>query len=844
MDRGHRGLLVVRRGHQIRQGDRLVCSLGRSRILFRLLAAIVEYGEELDRESLFSLVWELPYRPPSSDNSLYVAITRLRERLSASSIEIETGPTGGWRLTQPARVVDEVLNCEPPPRAPAPPMDGFFGRTAELDEIGAAFEGSTLVTLVGPGGMGKTRLARRFLRPSAERDAVWVELGSCRTESGVLAALEAGVGTRSGAADRLEALGATISASAAAFVALDEVEASIDSVRRLLPRLRAAAPRMRWLVTSREVLGLPGERAIELGPLDAPSAVALFEDRAGASRDRSNTEELVRRLDGLPLAIELAAARSDTLTVPQLLDRLDRRLDLLTRSGGSPRARSMRASLDASWDVLEAWEREALLQCRVFRGGFDADAAEAVIDLSDFPAAPWTLDVLDRLRKRSLVHRRADAATPRMGLYETLRSLLDEKAGTRDRDRAVRRRAAEWFVGRAEGAASRIRSADGAAAAAWLERERGNLDAALAVGLEEEPALAARVALALDPVLALRGRLDDRLTILGSAIEVADNAPAELRVRLREARARAILERASIEQAASDLRAARADLEAESPPELRARLEQTEGNLAVRLGDLEAAEIAFRGALKGYTEAGDERGQGMLMGNLGTVLHMQGRSLEAEHQHRMALEIHRRVGNRPSEAVTGGSLANALAGQGRSAEAESAYRDSIKLSEELGNHWRVATNLVNLALVQLEAGRSDEADEGCAKAHRTFASLGALGGMAHAAVVRGAVRLHQGRPESAEPLLLEALSAFEADQNSRGRFEALVLLAEVAGRRGHREVARNHLDRACSVAEPTAADSARLAVARRVAGLDAGPAIDLPDPSPIGLRIAARLLEM
>jgi predicted ATPase len=324
-------------------------------------------------------------------------------------------------------------------------LSTFVGRDAELARLADLVGGHRMVTVVGPGGMGKTRLADELGAQLAERFAGGVrkcELSQLPPRHDVAIEVAGPLGFPS-----LESLLVGLAGTPSLLV-LDNCEHVAAAVARLCERLLAALPALHLLATSREALGVDGEQVLVLGPLALPatsdpedlaraSATRLFDDRArgaGARRDASAAElaaraELCRRLDGVPLAIELAAARARSLTAVELLALLDRRFDLLQRAApvGRARHRSLRAAIDASYALLDAEEQRLFRALGVFGGSFTASLAHATDAAGDTDLL-HTVDLLSRLVDRSLVVAEPAGVVTRYRLLESLRDYALEQA--------------------------------------------------------------------------------------------------------------------------------------------------------------------------------------------------------------------------------------------------------------------------------------------------------------------------------------------------------------------------------------------------------------------------------
>lgn len=390
----------------------------------------------------------------------------------------------------------------------------FVGREAELTQVLSALGESRLVTLVGPGGVGKTRLSIRAARLLAEslRDGAWfVDLAPLLSGDDVVkaaaVALEipemAGAGLREALLGRLGGM--------EALIVLDNCEHLLDPVADLVSDALEGAPSVRLLATSREPLALQAERCLEVRPLDEPGsgpsgismAARLLVERAravlpGFEIDAENADDIsaiCARLDHLPLAIELAAARLRIFTPRELRDGLEGRFSSLDAGlrGLAPRQRSLDALFDWSWDLLSAEERRCLASLSVFRGHFGLGAVEAVV-------GPDGIESLASLVAKSLVARREEAAESRYSLLDTIRAFAARKLDASGAREAVESALLAWcaaatrgfFFGRFD--SSRIVEATG-----FLERERWNVFEAIDAGLRRRDPRAAEISAELAP---------------------------------------------------------------------------------------------------------------------------------------------------------------------------------------------------------------------------------------------------------------------------------------------------------------------------------------------------------
>ena len=376
----------------------------------------------------------------------------------------------------------------------------------------------------------------------ARLEGAWFcDLATARSGQDLALAVIAAAGLRIGEGELAGQVGEALGRRGPTLLILDNLEGLVGEAVAPLARWLSAAPRLRVLVTSQARLRAAGEELLELGTLDDDDVVDLFERRAAsarpgfalAGRDRSLVVELGRRLDGLPLAIELAAARMDLLTPARLLQRLDRRFALLNRGRRDQVARhaTLRAAIEWSWELLDPVERAALGQCGAFAGGFGLEAADAVLEL---PGDAWPLDVLAALRERSLL-RRIDAAgqEPRFACFESVKAFALGELSSQQRE-ASERRHADHFVGWGREAADRLAHVGGGEAGDALALELENLRAAYRRFAQREPLLAARAVAAMRPLLTLRGPAPLLRELLRGGVELAAGDDA-LRVELLEA---------------------------------------------------------------------------------------------------------------------------------------------------------------------------------------------------------------------------------------------------------------------------------------------------------------------
>jgi predicted ATPase/DNA-binding SARP family transcriptional activator len=755
------------------------------------------------------------------------------------------------RLQRQILVQDPALEAAPdaePPRHNLPErLTSLVGREQELRDAAKLVSQHRLVTVTGPGGAGKTSLAVALAGRlvAGHPDGVWlVELAALR-DSALLAEVVAtalglgGVpaapdGSVAAPADRL----AAFVADRALLLLLDNCEHLVGACAELAGRLLRAGPGVRILATSREVLGVPGEVVWPIPPLAVPEpgaggadgaepappealaaydAVRLFVERAASADpgfvlDAASgpvVAELCRRLDGLPLAIELAAARTRALPPAELAARLEDRFRLL--SGGArtldPRQRTLRATVDWSWDLLDDPDRRLLRRLSVFSGGWTVAAAEAVC-AGDGLAEAEVLDGLFRLVDRSLIVRGATPAVPRtppvvaaggdparFRLLETLRAYGAERLAEAGETGAVAARHTAWCLDLAEEAAAHR------TARPWLRRVeadydnlRSALDRAVAA---RDPDTALRLAAALGWYWWTDRTIEGR-QLLAGALALADGQPptpqlaralqaaAMLEVSLTPTAATAAASRRSQElferfgdrwgAAFSKLLLAFTELQRTGPSEDGARLVEEADATFVELGDPWGE--AFAGRARFSFEA-----------------YHRGLSAEAQAAGQRALDRFGELDDQWGLAQTQFSLAELAKVRGDLAGAEAAFEAALAAARDGGPLWVLLASLVSLAGLLALRGDDARAASLQAEAVALFRRTGMRRGFAHLYNELAGIARVRGDLERARQLHAEAL-AIVRELVGWSVPHTLAQLACVEARLGDLENAEAHLQEA------------------------------------------------
>lgn len=393
------------------------------------------------------------------------------------------------RVARAIPAAGEIVATRPVPV----PSTALLGRDADLDSALELLERHRVVTLVGTGGVGKTRLALEVGRrlEGAGEHVVVVELAAVSDADGVAGALAGALGlTRRGAGTMLDDVTEFLR-DRRLLLLLDNCEHVLDTVADVVERVVRECPGVRVLATSRERVAVEGERLHHLGPLTGRASIDLFVERARSldgtfsvdDRTAPIVSEICTRLDGLPLAIELAAARVHTLDVRDIAQALDRRFRLLTAGRRTVvRHRSLRAAVDWSYELLDPEERRVFDHCSVFAGSFDANAVGAVLGIARADAEPLLAGLVDR----SLLVRQPGGPSTRFVMLETLRDYADERLGERGDRSAARGAYARHYLALAEQADADLRGDRAVDALDRFDTEIANLRAAYRVLVDRD----------------------------------------------------------------------------------------------------------------------------------------------------------------------------------------------------------------------------------------------------------------------------------------------------------------------------------------------------------------------
>ena len=610
-------------------------------------------------------------------------------------------------LWQPVRQIKHSLPAE---------RDSFVGRQEPLLALAKKLEdGARLVSVLGMGGTGKTRLVTRFAWSWLGEfpGGVWFcDLSQARSADGIFFAVAQGLDVPLGKADPAVQLAHAINGRGQCLVILDNFEQVARHAEETLGRWLDRAAQAKFIVTTREVLGIVGEETMALAPLPASDAAALFLRRAESARlgyrpgadDLAAIEQLVKVLDGLPLAIELAAARVRVMPPRTLLARMNERFKVLWSKGGRhDRQATLRAAFDWSWELLSEPEKAALAQLSVFEGGFTLESAEAVLVLTGTSHTPGASDAVQWLVDKSFVRQVSD---DRFDLLESVREYAAEHLRTELRYAGSGTQASElaharhrqYFSRFDEQAAIADRCAEANNLVAACRRGAADADHPSAVGalyaawmalrLTGPASVGARLAVAVSVLPGLTQRqlaLTD--WVAGSALDMLGDSDGA-RSHFNAGLTRAV-------QAGDCL--------------FEARLHASIGSLCATSGELAAALDSLTKALTLATRLGDRALECVVLNSLGRLANDQGNLSEALTRYEAALNVARVLGDRRMEGGLLGNLGGLHHDAGRIDIAKTNYEQALSIAQQVGDRRWEGNARCNLGLIEYVQGHFDRA---------------------------------------------------------------------------------------------------------------------------------------
>ncbi len=648
------------------------------------------------------------------------------------------------------------------PSSPQHALGRFIGREHELlwlDRHGRQTP-YRLCVVVGPGGVGKTRLIQEWVRQSLEIDALasscFISLADATTRDDVLQACAQALEIAPVGDGALEQLVAAFTRRAGAVIVLDNCEQVTGAVTEIATACASQPEPPRLVVTSRQALQLPGACVLDLQPFsDTDEAVALYSARAREAMPGWSCppaqlpalRQLVLQLDGLPLAIELAAARASVLPPEAMLARMDRRLAMLRSNGdgSTSRHRTLHAAIEWSWRLLDRAGRSTLVQLGVFESPFSLDAAEDVVDLSHHEDATYVVDAIDSLIRASLL--RLDTRGERYEMLTSVRAFAREHGR---HDQALQERHLRWCSARARHINDASRrgiavpsvaplAADLDAASAWalkpeqprrLQKAGVECIAALATGLLQYGPFSAAARLMgrladgddiggaaasfawgqIGDALLQTGRRDDAIRATETALALArQDGDGLLEARWQGQLGALYARSGQRDQGLQHLREAVDKAKLAGDIRLACRCLNAMAAIEQMTGGAQQSAKLYEQALALASQLGDATVRSRILGNLGTLHSTLGRHEQARLHLEQALEIAREQGDTAFALVWLGNLAEPLAQLGDQQSAVAVLDEAITMARELGARSYEGAWLSVLASMTLNDGRLDEA---------------------------------------------------------------------------------------------------------------------------------------
>ena len=702
----------------------------------------------------------------------------------------------------PLRTLDVIPNNLPVQ------LTSFVGREAEIRNLSELLgrEQVRLVTLTGAGGIGKTRLSIQVAAEQLDSfpDGVWfVSLASLTDPEYVITEIASALSIQLQPKGDPKKQVIDYLSQKRLLLVLDNFE-HLPEAASLVNDLLRGASSLRCLVTSRELLQIPGERSFAVPPLSSPreyadiktlsqyESVILFIERAQAVKpDFELTAEnaaaiaaICHRLDGIPLAIELAVARVRGMTVQQILERLSRQFEFLaTRSRVVPqRHRTLRAAIDWSYELLDADEQELFAQLSVFSGGFFFEAAEEICDVPD------VFELLFSLQDKSLLTVDELMERTRYSMLEPLREYAKEKLGE---DVELKKAHAEYYLSIAQDLDQKLRSADQSDALSLMALELDNFRASMDFSQEQEEwKLLGELGVALSQFFYFRGFWSEGIQRLrqaeGELRSLGDNALL----------AKALHRLGRFYQYQGDYEIAR-NLYTES---LQIRSELGDkwgiayllnnlGSIAYSQGDYNEARQLNIESLQIKRKLGDKQGIASSLNNLGIIARERGDYDEAKQLYTESLRIRRELGDKRSIAQSLNNLGNIAYGQGDCNDARQLFTESLQIQRELGDKWGIAHSLNNLGNIALNQETYEEARQLLTESLKIYRELGDKSGIASSLSNLGNIALNQGAYEEARQLYNESLQIRIEIGNKQGIAESIHYFGKLVQAEGDSEQA-------------------------------------------------------
>ncbi|MCB9763282.1 MAG: winged helix-turn-helix domain-containing protein [Alphaproteobacteria bacterium] len=746
----------------------------RQKELALLLHLVEQTPRVVPREELLQAIWG--YGPDVLTRTLDTTIARLRQKIEpdpGNPVHVHTVSGEGYRFQVP------------PPAAlsPAGPVrTTFVGRAPEQARLHQAMQApARRVALVGPAGVGKTRLATRWTWQNVPADQrVVCDLASACSEAALLQVVEDALGLPHALDGRAERIGTALASPEPTLLLLDNADDLPEAVAALSRDWLDAAPTLRVLITARA--RLPGVPCVEVAPLPVDDALLLFQERLErptAEADQSALRALVEGLDCLPLAIEMAAGRARVLSPTQLLDHLGDRFHLL-RFPSNPtgaRVRTLHEAIAWSWGLLSPEEQRTLSWISILPGPFTAETAARLLEPADVPSPADALDALERAGLLQVIH------TPqgrRLRLLQNIRAFawaaLERSGGAR----ACGDRLLAWCLEQVERDSTGRTNGTLPAHEDFAVREGPDIRVAMAHGLRHDPDKAAR--LLLEMLEAPTWRRAEALAWLDD-LAAADLRPP-LRARLLLHRAYLHLQAGRVSSAEELLQEGLALAERLQDQGVQGRLLATFGELAIRQGALDQADAYLSRAEALLTEAAPTLLNRVYV-RRGTLNQYRGRFAEARRWDQRGAAHSQRYGAVYQEMVARSNFACGLSDVGRWAESDPHALAALAYFERIQDRRGTATMRHLLAANALRQGQIERGDGLLLAAMEAYRKAGDFRGIALIQISQTDTLLARQGPEPAARLAREAWTKLHSIGELRLASLAAAHLAAIEAERGH-----------------------------------------------------------
>jgi len=755
---------------------------------------------------------ELNIEPASATTALY---QRLRHSGRTSQAKLPVAPSAS------------------PPRHLPRPLTALIGRTQERQEILRTKKRTRLLTLTGIGGVGKTRLAIAVAEEGEVDypDGVWfVDLSSLQEPTLLLPSIARPLGVLAASGLSSEEALLQFLAPKRLLLVLDNCEHLMESCAFWVKQILQECPQIHILCTSRQPLQIDGETIWPIEPLPIPPAddpgfgkdgsigelryydsVALLLDRAATvapqfrltPHNAGAVAQICRSLDGIPLAVEMAAARMRSLSVQEIAARLEDRFRLLTTGDRTlPRHQTLQAAMDWSYDLLDARERTCLRHISVFAGGCTLEAAEAITGEA--------LDPLTSLVDKSLiVYKESESGHGRYLLLETVRAYAHKKLTACGEWEAVCQLHRDYFLTFAEETRPKLRGLEQGIWMEVLEDEHDNLRQALISFTEDTEGLECgekglRLGAALQSFWWTRGHLTEGRERLSALLAHPGGQGSTV------ARADALQGAGALAYMQGDYAAARSLVEGNLAIQRElgnqhgiANALSGLGRVAGMLGDYTAARTLFEESLTTHRAQGEKQGVANLLGNLGTLAFMEGDYRAAQALFEESLTLQRELGDKKSVGLTLYNLGAVACDQREYALARSLYEESLKIHRQLGDIQNIASSLCNLGNVASDQGDNTAARSLYEESLTILRQLGDMSGVALTLVNLGKILVQQGDFPAAHTCLGECLALCREQGDRRVVCYALEYCASLALQDHQAERAIQMWGAACTLRETT-----------------------------------------